>query len=132
MLQAASSDSEDSRVSLAESSFSLFIAEGSVEVTGTLGEAVAASAQKGAEETLKINFAPLAAFRVKPVTRCASTLQGLCVCYSVCFWFLTFALARASIPTFGRLGEQVTTRRFWRLPSAPTGRRLPLLGETRR
>ncbi|KAL8446483.1 hypothetical protein Emed_004937 [Eimeria media] len=48
----------------------------SSEITETLGAAFAESGAVSAEEVLRINFTPLATFRVSPLTRCSSALPG--------------------------------------------------------
>ncbi|KAL8442741.1 hypothetical protein Emag_006263 [Eimeria magna] len=63
-------------LSLSSSSNSNSSSSSSSEITETLGAAFAQSGAVSAEEVLRVNFSPLATFRVSPLTRCSSALPG--------------------------------------------------------
>ncbi|EPT26420.1 notchless, putative [Toxoplasma gondii ME49] len=67
--------------------FSLTIDDNRIEITDSLQEAFDASTNPSTERVLHIRFAPLAAFKVRPLTRCSTSLEGhteaiLCVAFS--------------------------------------------------
>lgn len=56
--------------------FALTLDENRVEITTTLQEAFDLTSNPSTERVLQIRYSPLAAFKVRPVTRCASSLEG--------------------------------------------------------
>lgn len=69
--------------------YSLHVGAAQVEITETLGETfpLLTAAEKSAERILPIAFFPMSVFRVRPVTRCSSSMPGhteavLCAAFS--------------------------------------------------
>ncbi|CBZ54835.1 conserved hypothetical protein [Neospora caninum Liverpool] len=85
LLEEPSEEDEDERKIRKE--FSLTIDNNRIEITGSLQEAFDATTDPTTERVLQIRFAPLAAFKVRPLTRCSTSLEGhteavLCVAFS--------------------------------------------------
>ncbi|PHJ19656.1 notchless, partial [Cystoisospora suis] len=67
--------------------FALTLDDNRIEITSSLQEAFELSSDRSTEKVLQIRYAPLAAFKVRHITRCASSLQGhteavLCVAFN--------------------------------------------------
>ncbi|KAL8273341.1 hypothetical protein Esti_002745 [Eimeria stiedai] len=80
VLTAAAAGDSEALEALEGRRFSLSLSSSSTssssEIKETLGAAFSQSGAISAEEVLRINFSPLATFRVSPLTRCSSALPG--------------------------------------------------------
>lgn len=92
-----------------ECPYSLHVGKAQVEVTGTVLEAVEKleEAEKSSEAVLPISFFPMAVFRVRPVTRCSSSMPGHSEAVLCC--------AFSPDSTYLATGSGDTTVRLWDL-----------------
>ncbi|KAF4660344.1 Notchless protein 1 [Perkinsus olseni] len=79
---------EELRDEIQDTDYSFVLNDSTQEVSSTLHAAwTALEAQPSAEQTLRVRYHPLARFRVRPVTRCTSSMTGhtdsvLCAAFS--------------------------------------------------
>ncbi|PFH36950.1 putative notchless [Besnoitia besnoiti] len=87
LLEDPAGEDEDEDERKLKKSFSLTVDNNRIEIIESLQEAFEATTDPSTERVLQIRYAPLAAFKVRPLTRCSTSLEGhteavLCVAFS--------------------------------------------------